>query len=91
MATALVVFENERNGQQRVFQPRLENLDDLRDFEVKNRYRLPRNLIEELHNFIEAEITAQTDRSNPVPTMTKVFYCLSPILMQKLIRKYVDN
>ena len=73
MAAALVVFENERNRHQRVFHPRLENLDDLRDFEVKNRYRLTRNLIEELHNLIEAEITTQTDRSNPVPT--KVFYC----------------
>jgi len=49
MAAALVVFEYKRNRHQRVFQPRLENLDDLRDFEVKNRYRLPRNLIEELH------------------------------------------
>jgi len=78
MAVALVVFENERNIHQRVFQPRLENLDDLRDFEVKNRYRLPSNLIEELHSLIEAEITAQRDRSNPV-------------LMQKLIRNYVDN
>ena len=77
MAAALVVFENERNKHQRVFQPRLEDLDDLRDFEVKTRYRLPRNLIEELHNLIEAEIAAQTDRSNPVPTMTKVFYCLN--------------
>jgi len=73
MAVALVVLKNERNRHQRVFRPRLENLDDLRDFEVKNRYRLPRNLMEELHNLIEDEITAETDRSNPVPTMTKIF------------------
>jgi len=59
MAAALVVFENERNRHQRVFQPRLENLDDLRDFKVQNRYRLPRNLVEELHNLIEAKIIAQ--------------------------------
>jgi len=69
----------------------LEDLDDLRDFEMKNRYRLQRNIIVEQHNLIEAEIAAQTDRSNPVPTMTKVFYCLSPTLIQKLIRKFVDK
>jgi len=83
MAVALAVFEHERIRNQRVFQPRLDNIDDLRDFEVKFRYRLPRYLIEELHNLIEDEIIAETDRSNPVPTMTKVLYCLHPILMQK--------
>ena len=36
MTAALVVFENERNRHKRVFQPRLENLDDLRHFEGKN-------------------------------------------------------
>jgi len=87
MAAALLVLENQRNRHQRVFQPRLEGLDDLRDFEVKNRYRLPRNIIVELHNLIEAEISAETDRSNPVPTMTKVFYCFSSTLIQKYVDK----
>jgi len=58
-----------------LFKPRLENIDTLRVFEVKNRYRLTREMIGELHNLKEADIAAQTDRSNPVPTMTKVFYC----------------
>ena len=53
----------------------------LRDLEVKNWFRLTREMIEDLHNLIEADISAQTDRSNPVPTMTKVLYCFNYVLI----------
>jgi len=81
MAAAILFLQDENRRNRRVFKPRLENLDTLRDFEVKNRYRLTREMIGDLHNLIEADISAQTDRSNPVPTMTKVFYCFNYVLI----------
>jgi len=76
MAATILFLQDEHRRNRQVFKPQLENLDILRDFEVKNRYRLTREMIRELHNLKQADIAAQTDRSNPVPTMTKVFYCL---------------
>jgi len=91
MAAAILFLQDDHRRNRRVFKPRLENLDTLRDFEVKNRYRLTREMIGEVHNLIEADIAAQTHRSNPVPTMTKVFNCFNNVLIKKLFRKYVDK
>ena len=61
IAAAIIFLEDEHRRNRRVFKPRLVNLDILRDFEVKNRYRLTREMIGEIHNLIQADITAQTD------------------------------
>jgi len=51
---------------------RRQNLEDLTDGYVKERYRLTRGQIVNLHETVRAELNPRAQRSHPLSAMTKV-------------------
>jgi hypothetical protein len=60
-----------RRRDRRLFRDR-RTLDNLRDFEVLAGYRLSRNGIEELAELLKDDLSKDTNRSMPIPVLTRV-------------------
>jgi hypothetical protein len=74
MAAVLLFDTQRRRPLPRIFRERTDVLDNLRDREVVERYRLSREAIFDLHNLIKDDISSSSNRSFPVPPLTKVLY-----------------
>ena len=82
----MAVFIHVRNAQQyqnehrlrrpRVFRDRTHPLDAYSDLEIRQRYRLTREIILELHDLIHIELEPRTNRNKAVPAILKLFVTL---------------
>jgi hypothetical protein len=57
---------------ERVFRDRLNPLDYLRDFEIVERYRLPRHFIFEIIDLVRDDVDRPTARSHSIPATLQV-------------------
>ncbi|XP_060597470.1 putative nuclease HARBI1 [Ruditapes philippinarum] len=76
MAAVLLFDTQRRRPLPRIFRERTDVLDNLRDREVVERYRLSREAIFDLHNLIKDDISSSSNRSFPVPPLTKLLVTL---------------
>ena len=72
MAAYVPIFRR-RERLPRVYKKRIIPIDELRDSEIVERYRLTREAIIYVHNLIKYDISAFTERNHALDSMTKVF------------------
>ena len=75
MAALLYVINNNRRRgarKERVFRTRINPLDEYDDTEIRKRYRLSRELIQELYDLIGRELEPRTRRNKAIPAINQI-------------------